>query len=297
MVEYILGNYLVERGKLTKAQLEDVLVKQDATRVKMGLLAVSEGLMTIEQAEKVNKLQSVMDKRFGDIAVEKGYLTDTQISSLLKKQGNSYLSFAQTLVNENLLNLQELEDLLDGFQQENGFSKSDMEDLRSDEPERIIPLFLPPEALCYKDSVGVLVRTLIRLVDRHAYIGKAEIKDEITVVKGAFQKMDRFSVLLNGFRELETGLVEGDGALSEITRIFCKESEALCDEDLLDAAGEFLNCINGLYFSALSRNGMDSELLPPNPVAVESVIVEQGVCVIPVYIKDKQALFTIVGRK
>ena len=70
MVEYILGNYLVETGKLTEEQLETVVAKQDETRVKLGLLAVSEGIMTIEQAEKVNQLQSTMDKIFGDIAVE-----------------------------------------------------------------------------------------------------------------------------------------------------------------------------------------------------------------------------------
>ena len=46
MVEYMLGNYLVETGKITKEQLIDVINKQDSVRVKLGLLAVSEGLMT-----------------------------------------------------------------------------------------------------------------------------------------------------------------------------------------------------------------------------------------------------------
>lgn len=72
MVEYLLGNYLVKQGKITKDQLEEVIAKQDETRVKMGLLAVTEGIMTVEQAESVNRLQASMDKRFGDIAVEKG---------------------------------------------------------------------------------------------------------------------------------------------------------------------------------------------------------------------------------
>ena len=134
MVENILGNYLVKTGKITDEQLQAVIQKEDETRVKMGLLAVSEGILTIDQADYINGLQATMDKRFGDIAVEKGFLTEDQISNLLKKQGNAYLTFAQTLVNENLLSMQELENMLDGFQEEYGFTKSDMEDLRSDEP-------------------------------------------------------------------------------------------------------------------------------------------------------------------
>lgn len=297
MVEYLLGNYLVNQGKMTKEQLEIVIEKQDETRVKMGLLAVSEGMMTVEQAETVNRLQASMDKRFGDIAVEKGYLTEEQISNLLKKQGNAYLTFAQVLVNEGILKLQELEEMMDGFQKENGFTKSDMDDLRSDEPERIVPLFLPPEAMGCKDVVGVMVRTMIRCVDRHVYIGKAAIQDELTVQKSAFQKMVGFSANVNGCREMETGFAEVDGGLLAITSAFCKEEFELDKDDLLDAAGEILNCVNGLYVSALSRSGVDSELLPPIAIEQQTVLREHGICSIPVYLKDKQALFMMMARK
>lgn len=296
MVEYLLGNYLVEKGKLTCEQLECVIAKQDQTRVKMGLLAVAEGIMTVEQADNVNRLQASMDKRFGDIAVEKGYLTEEQISNLLKKQGNAYLAFAQALVNENLLSMQELEEMLDGFQQENGFSKSDMEDLRSDEPERIVPLFLPPEALGYKDVAGVLMRTLIRCVDRHVYMGKAEITKEKQVELSAFQKIVGFSAPVNGYKELETGFAEINGGLCQLTSVFCKEEE-LDKEDLLDGAGEVLNCVNGLYASSLSRSGIDSELLPPISLEYATVLKEPEICSIPVYLKDKCALFMIMGQK
>ena len=35
MVEYILGNYLVETGKITKEQLKTAMKEQDSTRVKL----------------------------------------------------------------------------------------------------------------------------------------------------------------------------------------------------------------------------------------------------------------------
>ncbi|MCH5269986.1 MAG: chemotaxis protein CheX [Lachnospiraceae bacterium] len=297
MVEYILGNYLVETGKIKKEDLKKVIDRLDETRVKMGLLAVSEGMMTVEQAETVNKLQATLDKRFGDIAVEKGYLTEEQISNLLKKQGNAYLAFAQALVNENLLQMKELEDVMDGFQQKNSFSKSDMEDLRSDEPERIVPLFLPVEAMAYKDIAGLIIRTLIRCVDRHAYMGKAVILKETAVQKAAFQTLTDFTAPVVGFKEIELGFVEGDGGLVDMTTAFCKENEPLNEEDALDAAGEFLNWVNGLYASSLSRNGVDSELKPPVLVSDERSVKEDVICSIPVYMGDRKATFLIVGRK
>lgn len=297
MVEYILGNYLVETGKIKQEDLKKVIDRLDETRVKMGLLAVSEGMMTVEQAESVNKLQATLDKRFGDIAVEKGYLTDIQISNLLKKQGNTYLAFAQALVNENLLQMRELEEVMDGFQQKNGFTKSDMEDLRSDEPERIVPLFLPVEAMVYQEIAGLIIRTLIRCVDRHIYMGRAEVVDEIVLQEAAFQKMVDLTAPVSGFRELELGFAEGDGGLVEMTTAFCKEEAPLEKEDALDAAGEFLNWVNGLNASALSRNGINSELMPPVLAGESFSLKENAICSIPVYMGSRKAVFLIIGRK
>ena len=295
MVEYILGNYLVETGKITEEQLETVVAKQDETRVKLGLLAVSEGIMTVEQAEAVNALQAKMDRRFGDIAVEQGYLTEDQIGNLLKKQGNAYLSCAQTLVDTGFMNMQELDNMLDGFQKEYGFTKSDMEDLKSDEPERIVSLYIPKEAMAYKDVIGVLIRTLIRCVDRHAYMGKAVVQDSITIKKGAFQKIADMTSPVEGVTELETGFVDESGALYDIATAFCKMDD-LDEEDLLDATGEFLNCVNGLYASGISREGIDSELMPPVIFTEEKTFAEKGICKVPVCLKNKKSFFVVIGR-
>lgn len=297
MVEYLLGNYLVEVGRLSEEQLESVIAKMDAVRVKLGLLAVAERMMTIEQADEVNRFQATMDKRFGDIAVERGYLTEEQISNLLKKQGNTYLAFAQVLVDEKLLQLQDLEEVMDDFQQKNGFTKSDMEDLRSDDPDRIVPLFLPPEAMFFKDITGVLVRTMIRCIDRHVYVGKAELKNELSVKESAFQKIAAFSAPVSGYKALETGLAEEDGGLAVIAAAYCRESLPLEKEDMLDAAGEFLNCVNGLYATSLSRGGIDSELLPPIFFEASSSLKDTAVLSVPVYARGKKAIFIIMGQE
>ena len=285
MVEYILGNYLVGSGKLTDEQLEVVVEQLDKIRVKLGLIAVAEGMMTLAQAEEVNRLQSVMDKRFGDIAVEKGYLTDDQIGNLLKAQGNTYMSFVQSLVNEGFVKMEEIDTIFDGYREENGFTKSDMETLKSDEPERIVPLFLSAECMKYADIIGVAVRTIIRCIDRHMYIGKAAIKEDYEIKNAALQEV-------KGEDGYEAGFVEQFGGLLKLASIFGQEDFSKIDVDALDAAGEFLNCVNGLHASALSMEGAVLELMPPNLVT-ESTKIDGQVCVMPLYVKGTSVAFIV----
>ena len=64
MIEYCIANYLIEEGRITNEQFGELLNKQDAARVKLGLIAVSEGLITKAQADEINRLQMTRDARF-----------------------------------------------------------------------------------------------------------------------------------------------------------------------------------------------------------------------------------------
>lgn len=285
MVEYILGNYLVQTGKLTKEQLTCALADQDTIRVKLGLIAVAEGMMTLEQTSEVNHLQSTMNQRFGDIAVSKGYLTEVQVSKLLKKQGNTYLSFIQTLIDSNCLDMEDMDLVVNSFRLINGYSNSEMEALKSDEPERIVPLFIPEESKQFTDIISTVIKTLIRCIDRHIYIGKAEMVS-------SFPQKNMVSQSLQGNGGLVSCFSEGNGALLQISSRFAKEDFEHLDEDSLDAAGELLNCINGLFVSELSRAGQFLELMPPD---YEDVTAKAGteICRIPVFLDDKKFYFTV----
>ena len=285
MVEYILGNYLVDTGKVSKDKLDTVIGQLDKVRVKLGLIAVAEGMMTMEQADEVNRLQAVMDKRFGDIAIEKGYLTDEQIGNLLKAQGNTYMTFVQALVNEGFIRLEDIDDILEGYRVKNSFSKMDMEMLKSDDPDVIVPLFLTPETVKYQDIIGVAVRTLVRCVDRHVYIGKASVSEDSSIVNGAMQKVDGENGYVDAF-------VEQDGGLLKVACVFGQYEFGTMDEDALDAVGEFLNCVNGLYASALSQKGDVLELMPPE-LCTEQTAISGLVCSIPLYVDGKKMLFIV----
>ena len=278
MVSSIVGNYLMEKGLLTGEQFRDILNEQQKVRVKLGLIAVAEGLMTQEEADRVNQLQAVMDRRFGDIAVEKSYLTEGQVNSLLKKQGNAYLAFAQAMENQQLMTIEQLEQILLDYRCENNFTASDMDALKSDDVDSILPLFLPVDSEAYYGIAGTAVRTLMRLVDTGLYPDKAYIMQKTEDENGALQKVE-------GEKGFVSALGGKGNALQFTASVFGQEKFASVDEDALDAIGELLNCINGLYVSEC-KDGSSLELMPPSFKTGIQGFESRKMLVLPIHIKN-----------
>ena len=256
MLASIIGNYLVTNGSITTEQQTMLMDELKMVRVKLGLIAVAEGMMTKEQADKVNHIQAIKDMRFGDIAVSEGFLTDAQVQTLLKLQGNPYLSLAQALENLNIMNIDKLNECLKAYANDYGISTSGIEDLKSDDIERILPLFIPADAAEYNEIACIALKTIMRCVDSDVYPSTATLADKLDVNKIALQEID-------GTMPVTLGLAGADNDLLSIASIFGKEDFECVDMDALDACAELCNCINGLYASALSQKGVTMELLAP----------------------------------
>lgn len=284
MVGYILGNYLVEKGKISKEQLDAIMENTGRARVKLGLIAVEAGYMTTDQAEEVNRLQAVVDKRFGSIAVENGYLTYDQVSALLQMQGEEYLAFLQTLVDLQVMPLQEAEQIILSYQQENGLTDEEREALKTDDIEGIIGQFLPKEQKEFKELAGVGFRTMIRCVDRDICPMQAYVTENIRFRLGTLQML-----LCRDGSELCTGFLENQGGLKEAASLFM--GEELDSSEVLCSGAELLNCINGLY---VMTEKDETELLPPVTYEEDiEITVQDKICVFPVIIKGKQMYFVL----
>lgn len=260
MINQLFGNYLVKAGMLTRDQLERAFETQKKVRVKLGLIAVTEKLMTLEQSEEVNKLQAVMDKRFGDIAVEKGYLTDEQVGRLLGLQGNQYLTFAQAVTDNGFMSLKEFENAFTDYQKALAFTATDMESLKSGDSDRIVPLFLPGDVDdIQKEHVLIAVRTLLRLIDSDAYIGRASWVSSLSAKGVAYQCLVGEE---NKDSKVALGIIGEEDALLRVAGTFAKEEFEKVDLDSLDAVAEFINCINGMFATKVSSRIL-LDMLPP----------------------------------
>lgn len=248
MVEYILGNYLIESGKIKREQLKLVMEKEDSVTVSDELLAMEEGLSN--------------------------------------EQGSHYLMFVQALLDEKIIALDELEWLLNDFGEKNGYNAEQMKDIKSDEVERIIPLLMPKEAENFIPLVCIMVNTMVKSFNRHVYVGKAAMVEQLPAED-----------LVNQTLVWEGGIVdcfsERDGGLLMVSSVYGQEQYGQLDSEALDAAGELLNCINGLYVSGLSREGYFLEMMPPKYDECRASIKKNSICRIPVFFDERGFYFTV----
>jgi len=292
MVGYLLGNYMVEEGFMTTEQLETIISAQERVRVKLGLIAVLEGMLTLDQAVAINRMQQGMDKCFGDIAIEKGYLTGAQVASLLKMQGNGYLMFAQTLVDEGIVTMHKLQNILKDYQIENGFTNTEMEAVKSGDEEKIIPLFLPQGADEYQEIVTIALKMLVRCVDRHAYPMYGRLADSREVRELKMPVIQE----LAGAEYWRAGIADEKGGLCAVASALAGEEYHEINEEVRDAAGEFVNCVDGLFAAAKGMRNVELELMPPE-FSENGVAEGSSILIMPFGIRGAAVNFIVTKQK
>lgn len=288
MFGHIFGRFLVEQKMISQETLEEVLDMQRKVRVKLGLIAVSEKLLTQEQADKINRKQALEDKRFGDIAVEMGYLTESQVSRLLQLQGNPYLIFIQAMTEKDIMTLEEIENAIDLYRRENGLTNTDLEAFKSGDMDRMLPLYVRTENALASGLVGVAVRTIVRLID-------SEISIEPSYSSYSYEFENIAVQGVTGDHSLLLGLAGENGNLLTIADIFAKEEFPSMDLFAFDAVCEFINCINGLYASALSTQGIMVDMIPPTYYQAGQLRAQDKLLIVPIYIKNRKVRIIIAA--
>jgi CheY-specific phosphatase CheX len=258
MFEVYFGQYLKEKNVLSDEALESAKAAMKSVRIKMGFLAVEAGYMSKDQATKLNRLQAQVDKRFGDLAVEHGYLTEDQVTELLKKQGNPYLQFLQTLTENNGLDLDKLNTLLDEYAADNDFDGEDVEALKSGDIDRICHVMLRKLSVAdaFKEYIGIVLRTLLRFIDRDVRIDRPKCVSVYQAAAVARQDITGEISVMTAF----AGAAKGMLALASQ---YASEEFTEIDADSLDSVCEFLNVCNGLFVTAHEENGIELELCVP----------------------------------
>ena len=94
MFSQSFGNFILNKGYLTKNQVLEALSIERETHVKIGVLAVNSGKISAEQVDQIHLFQQSTDKRFGEIAIEKGYLYPYLTIQAYISENNELLSYA-----------------------------------------------------------------------------------------------------------------------------------------------------------------------------------------------------------
>ena len=277
----LFSNYLVGQSVITIEQRDMFQEEIQKTRVKLGTIAIAEGLLTEEQAEEINHQQTLQDRRFGDIAVELEYLTSDQVTELLGKQGNVSMKFFQILIDNLDLTMETVTEHLRGFQKAHGFTDEELEAVKEDDFETIIPLFATVRDTTITDLAGLVMRNLTRFVTNNFYFGRMKKATEYSYSMLAGQKSVGEADIFLGFSATN----ELDGII-KLAKNYAKSVSVTSSDEVYDAVCEFANLNNGLFDSVLSDDDVFIEMVPPEVYLNQQL--SGNAYYMPVYIDDSE---------
>ena len=286
MFDRIFANYLVEIGKLSEQNVEVIFSTKEERRARLGVIAVSEKMLSAEQADEINQLQAVYDKRFGDIAIDNGFLTSEQVERLLNLQGNAFLTFVQSIIDHGCLTMEEINDALDRYQKDFSLTLSDMENLKSCEIEKIVPIYLFKQPELLVSLCGVLIRTVYRLVDHRVFMKQPYVATELPYSYMSIQELFGDHSILNA--------VCGDiDSLKKVAIGFAGEEFINDEEDCLDGLCELINSINGMFASKMSQEEVDLDMNVPQYYLQAGTLKSESLLCIPVVVFDREITFVL----
>lgn len=277
----LFSNYLLEKSVITIEQRDSFQAEIQRTRVKLGTIAVAEGMLTEVQADEINHQQTLQDRRFGDIAIEMQYLTEKQVSELLSKQGNTAMKFFQLLVDRIGLSMETVTEHLNGFQRANGFTDEELEAVKMDDFESIIPLFATVRDTTITDLAGLVMRNLTRFVTNNFYFGRMKKAAAYSYSMFAGQRSVGDSDIFLGFGATN----ELDGII-KLAKNYAKSVTISSSDEVYDAVCEFANLNNGLYDSVLSDDDIFIEMVPPEVYLNQQI--SGNAYYMPIYIDDSE---------
>jgi CheY-like chemotaxis protein len=281
MFSQLFGAYLVEKNIISEDVLKSIISEQSTARVKLGTIAVAEGLLTQNETQEINRLQTQYDKRFGDIAVEKDYLTKAQVDDLLSKQGNAFMKFLQLLVEKNCFEVSKLDTYLSDFQKNKGFTDEEMKSLKSDDIDKIVPLYAVSSKPYVTDLVALVLRNITRFVSTDFYIGTMKRVERCAYKSIAGQEtIGDHAVYLAVMSEKE------DRGLLSLASDFAHEKLDVVDSYTFDTITEFVNICSGLFATNMGEKNINVDMRPPFAYVGQEA--EGEAYVIPVYIHGNE---------
>lgn len=277
MINRLFGNYLVEKQILTQSQLDGLLPVPKDFKAEVETIAVINKVLTSAAAQELLGRTDKEKEQFGETAVEAGLLSDEKLDEILSYQTNAFMKFVQSLLDEGTFGLEQINPLLDEFQQLGGYSDAQISSLVHDDLAQCINIFVPLKSSQLKDFALTLVQTIRRLIDCDAYLDKAYTASSLQLDKYACQA-------IVGDMHMKVYISAADDNLLAIANHFNGDTNrSTVDEDALDNVGEFINCVNGLFATNLSYEDIAIDMNSPEYSMEGPFISTEKLYVIPIH--------------
>jgi CheY-specific phosphatase CheX len=249
MAVKFFGQFLVEKGAVTRLALLQAIDLQEKTNLKFGEMVLEMGLMTTADIARVHLAQRSEDLHFGDMTVKLGILTEDQVEQVLTRQRNNHLYIGEALVKVGALSGTELENYLKEFKQDQLAYISEKVEIPAGVPHQ--PIWEMVADLTYK--------MLTRVAGMSFRTGPCKVVDKLP---------SRPIIAEMGF----SGTVSARYLLSVTENTRNLVAKAILDEEsvenesvevLDDSVKEFINIVCGNIAAKASQIGHSIDITPP----------------------------------
>ena len=243
MFSQSFGNFILNKGYLTKNQVLEALSIERETHVKIGVLAVNSGKISAEQVEQIHLFQQSTDKRFGEIAIEKGYITQQELDDMLSQQ-KSHIALMQAIIDLGFMDLKKIDKIFTEYTNENEITNDGDKIL-----ENIIKEVVEDNDTHY-NYLYLMIRNINRFLDSLVVIDKSDLPEiNLSVQQN-----------ITGAINISTNLVLNSEATEKMVEKFSIQGLEIDDCEIVQ---EYLNLVNGLYLVNLSDNGYECQMQAP----------------------------------
>lgn len=283
MAVKFFGQFLVEKGVVSREHVVEAMRLQEEVNLKFGETAVSMELLTQREIERIHLAQRREDLRFGDMALKLGILTEEQHQQVLARQKEKHVYIGEALVKVGALEAGELERYLREFREDQA-------------PYRVEHITIP-SGVEPADVWEIFADFTYKMFTRIAHVAFRP---------GRCEKIERLNP---GFLTVAMPLV-GDvsgtyylsvsaGVRDRIARGLLNQEDLTGEspELLADTVMEFANIVCGNVSAKATQIGFAIEIEPPEVIdAPGGLPVPEGYhgIVFPIHIADEAAEIVIL---
>ncbi|KAF0221742.1 MAG: hypothetical protein FD174_73 [Geobacteraceae bacterium] len=284
MAVKFFGQYLVEKGVVTRETLLKAVELQESVNLSFGDIALSMEFLSRQDIERVNQAQRSEDLRFGDMAVKLGLLTQERMQQVLTKQKNGHLYIGEALVKVGGLDEAELIQYLAEF--------------KADQAPYITERVTIPAGVPHPEIWEMAADLTYKMLTR---IARLTFRPEPCRVAGSLAESDvTATIRFNGDINACYIFAVSRGVRARIAAAILDEADVGHEpqEVLNDTVMEFINVVCGNIAAKAAQLGKALDISPPeivNPGGMEAQAGQVGI-IFPICLSDGEraelAIFT-----
>lgn len=236
MAPRFFGQYLLEKGVITREMLLDAMQYQKSINQPLCALAVERGFLSAEQLQQLDDDLKQSDRKFMEEAVKRGMLTFQQLETLAEGKSERWLFLGEALVQRGHITLTRLQQVLKEYRTQQTPAPATSSKLGDIAEKEVIALLLDV-------TVDLFVHYTKQIVQVTSVEHTQAEPEDVSYV---------FSQEVRGDKNFHYALALPEKLTLSIASHILGENQAEANDLVLDAVSEFVNVVIGNGCTRLS---------------------------------------------